>query len=140
MHDFGNLSHTQSIIANIVLTEYFWKFKWKIALCGNVLFLCCWNQSNFLLLNVCSMLAVGNFPEWPLCSGDLWRLEVIGAYIPLSWFFDEDEFSWECKRDHKVAIPVAEIIFRRNYSNNIPSIMVPPLLYLSSILYHCSQG
>ena len=30
MHYFGNPRHTQSMIAYIILTEYFWKFQWKI--------------------------------------------------------------------------------------------------------------
>ena len=32
MHSFGNPRHTQSIIAYMILTEYFWKFQWTIAL------------------------------------------------------------------------------------------------------------
>ena len=32
MHYSGNPRHTQSMIAYMILTEYFWKFQWKIAL------------------------------------------------------------------------------------------------------------
>ena len=40
MHYFWNPRHTQSMIAfeNMILTEYFWKFRWKIALWE-----CCWH-------------------------------------------------------------------------------------------------
>ena len=31
VHYFGNPRHTQSIIAYMILTGYFWKFQWKIA-------------------------------------------------------------------------------------------------------------
>ena len=43
MHFFGNPRHTQPMIAYImILTEYFWKFQWKIALlecCYHALYL-----------------------------------------------------------------------------------------------------
>mgnify|MGYP001797770854 CR=1 FL=1 len=32
MNYFGNPEHAQSTIACMILTEYFWKFQWKIAL------------------------------------------------------------------------------------------------------------
>ena len=32
MHYFGNPRHTQSMIAYVILTEYFWKFQGKVAL------------------------------------------------------------------------------------------------------------
>ena len=32
MHYFGNPRHTQSMIEYMILTEYFWKFQWKVAL------------------------------------------------------------------------------------------------------------
>ena len=31
-HYFGYPRHTQSMIAFIILTEYFWKFQWKFTL------------------------------------------------------------------------------------------------------------
>ena len=32
MHYFGNPRHTQSMITYMILSEYFWKFRWNIAL------------------------------------------------------------------------------------------------------------
>ena len=37
-HYFGNPRHTQSMVAYMILTEYVWKFQWKI-----VLWECCWH-------------------------------------------------------------------------------------------------
>ena len=33
MHYFGNPQHTHSMIEFMILTKYFWKFQWKVALC-----------------------------------------------------------------------------------------------------------
>ena len=41
MHCFGNPRHTQSMIAYMILTEYFWKSRYKFALweyCYHALF------------------------------------------------------------------------------------------------------
>ena len=46
MHYYGNPRHTQSMIVYIILTEYFWKFKWKAAL---------WLCSEHALLDLCQL-------------------------------------------------------------------------------------
>ena len=37
MHNFGNSRHTQSMIADMILTDYFWKFTLKSCLVGMLL-------------------------------------------------------------------------------------------------------
>ena len=32
MHNFGIPTHIQSMIAYVIMAEYFWKLQWKIAL------------------------------------------------------------------------------------------------------------
>ena len=41
MHCFGKPRHTQSMTAYMILTEYFWKFRWKAPLVKNSMLLTC---------------------------------------------------------------------------------------------------
>ena len=45
LHYFGIPRHTQSMIASKILTEYFWKFQWKVALWE------CWDWAATTLAN-----------------------------------------------------------------------------------------
>ena len=53
MHYYWNPRHTRSMIAYIVLTEYFWKFQWKIAYWE-----CC--KHALLIITMTYIL-----PDWP---------------------------------------------------------------------------
>ena len=53
MHCLGNPRHTQSLIAYMILTGYFWKFQFKDALLARPI-----SPLTYLLILLCTILAI----------------------------------------------------------------------------------
>ena len=84
MHYFRVPRHTRSMIAYKILTEYFWKFQWKLH-CGNVVNKpCWWNTQSKSYQQCCHWLSVPGITRNMHC-GILFRISYICSHFTVEF-------------------------------------------------------